>query len=160
MHKILKNKKGFTLIELLAVIVILAILMLFAGSNVMNVMNNARKNSFRSEFLSLLETTEIDAQQDQLYGNALTTTGTCKCYCIGDGCTDNLVTSFDNTSGYTGSVLVKNTGDGTLTYEGWMYSKSYQIVDKFNSLTTDDVKDYAGSGDIQNCNNLCTNGKY
>ena len=36
-----KNKKGFTLVELLAVIVILAIIMVIAGTNVLNTKKNA-----------------------------------------------------------------------------------------------------------------------
>ena len=47
-----KNNRGFTLIELLAVIVILAILMLVASTKIFNILNNARRGSFRPEFLT------------------------------------------------------------------------------------------------------------
>ena len=40
------NKKGFTLIELLAVIVILAIIMVIAVPQILNVIENSRKNDF------------------------------------------------------------------------------------------------------------------
>ena len=70
MRKILgyvKNNKGFTLIELLAVIVILAILMLVASTNVFNILDNARRGSFRTEFLALLQSAQTTASTCLLY---------------------------------------------------------------------------------------------
>ena len=46
MKKILKNKKGFTLVELLAVIVVLAIIMVIATTQIGNAISRARSNSF------------------------------------------------------------------------------------------------------------------
>lgn len=46
------NNKGFTLIELLAVIVILAVVMGVAASQVLNAMNNSRKSSLQNSALS------------------------------------------------------------------------------------------------------------
>ena len=51
----MKNKYGFTLIELLAVIAILAILVIIALPNVINMYNNARKNSFLTEAKSVFK---------------------------------------------------------------------------------------------------------
>ena len=51
----MKDKKGFTLIELLAVIAILAILVIIALPNVINMYNNARKNSFLTEAKSVFK---------------------------------------------------------------------------------------------------------
>ena len=42
----MKKRNGFTLIELLAVIIVLAIIMIIAIPTVLDVMNNARKQSF------------------------------------------------------------------------------------------------------------------
>lgn len=42
----MKKKNGFTLVELLAVIVVLALIMVIAIPSVLDVMNQARKNSF------------------------------------------------------------------------------------------------------------------
>ena len=42
----MRKKNGFTLVELLAVIVVLAIIMIIAIPNVLDAMNNARRNSF------------------------------------------------------------------------------------------------------------------
>lgn len=52
------DKKGFTLIELLAVIVILAVLILFAMPAVMNLMEKARKNAFKDEVMKILDDVE------------------------------------------------------------------------------------------------------
>ncbi len=41
------NKKGFTLVELLAVIVILALIMVFAVPQILNVMNDSKKKNFQ-----------------------------------------------------------------------------------------------------------------
>ena len=49
------KKKGFTLVELLAVIAILAILVIIALPNVINMFNNARKNSFLTEAKSVFK---------------------------------------------------------------------------------------------------------
>ncbi len=46
MKKILKNKKGFTLVELLAVIVVLAIIMVIATTQINNVIKKSRGDSF------------------------------------------------------------------------------------------------------------------
>ena len=51
----MKKKKGFTLVELLAVIAILAILVIIALPNVINMYNNARKNSFLTEAKSVFK---------------------------------------------------------------------------------------------------------
>ena len=48
-----KNKKGFTLMELLAVIVILSVLILLAMPAVLRLMENAKKNAFKTEGQSL-----------------------------------------------------------------------------------------------------------
>ncbi len=146
-----KKSKGFTLIELLAVIVILAVLMLFAGNNIIQIMNDARKSSFQTEFLQLLESAQLRAQSDMMYGNALQTTGNTICYCIGDGCSANTLTEFENNSDYKGSVLVTNKGSGELEFKGWMYSTSYKIEDKDSSSSKADVSDLGDTTPIQNC---------
>lgn len=58
------NKKGFTLVELLAVIAILAILVIIALPNVLNLFNDAKKNSFQTEVQTIYNT----AQQEFLLG--------------------------------------------------------------------------------------------
>ena len=41
----MKNKKGFTLIELLAVIVVLAIILVIAGTSVINSINDSKEKA-------------------------------------------------------------------------------------------------------------------
>lgn len=62
------NKKGFTLVELLAVIAILAILVIIALPNVLNLFNDAKKNSFQTEVQTIYNT----AQQEFLLGGGKT----------------------------------------------------------------------------------------
>ncbi len=124
--------KGFTLIELLAVIVILAILMLVAGSNVFEILRDAEKGSFRTEFLSLLETAQTRASLDILE-NKINGSRRTACYEASD-------LSFD-TKGkdYKYRVVVEYQSDGTLKITGRMSDSKYQIVDKDVTLTKDDV---------------------
>ena len=119
-----KNNKGFTLIELLAVIVILAILMLVASTNVFNILDNARRGSFRTEFLSLLQAAQTTASMELMDGT-LSQTRNKVCYVIDDG---NLAENFSNNGDYTGSVLVTLESDGSLTTKGWMRSNYYTVT--------------------------------
>ena len=54
----MKNRKGFTLVELMAVIAILAILMVSAGTGVMAVINNSKINSFKNEVMVMVRGAE------------------------------------------------------------------------------------------------------
>ena len=49
------NKKGFTLVELLTVIAILAIILLIAAPTILNVLEKAKKNIFKSQVLMYVE---------------------------------------------------------------------------------------------------------
>ena len=124
-----KNNKGFTLIELLAVIVILAILMLVASTNVFNILDNARRGSFRTEFLSLLQAAQTTASMELMDGT-LSQTNKQVCYVIDDG---KLADNFSNNGDYTGSVLVTLNADGSLTTKGWMRSNYYTVTGPDNS---------------------------
>jgi type IV pilus assembly protein PilA len=61
-------KKGFTLIELLAVIVILAIIALIASPTIIGLIDNARKESFKSSAYGIVKSGEIFYSQDLLDG--------------------------------------------------------------------------------------------
>ena len=60
------KKKGFTLIELLAVIVILAVIALIATPLIMNVINDARKNSFKDSAYGIVKAVEFRAAKEQM----------------------------------------------------------------------------------------------
>lgn len=62
------NEKGFTLIELLAVIVILAVLILFAMPAVMSLMERARKNSFKTETIAIINDAETAFEDKKING--------------------------------------------------------------------------------------------
>ncbi len=130
--RIRENKKGFTLIELLAVIVILAILMLVAGTSVFDILNDAEKGAFRTEFLGLLESAQTRASMDLLDGT-LSGKNRTKCYKATD-------LSFDDKGkGYVYSVEVTLNSDGSLNITGWMNSNKYKIENKGVQVTKGDV---------------------
>ncbi len=60
------NKKGFTLVELLAVIIILAIIILFAMPAVINVMEQSQKSSFKNEVNEVARLVETGFTKRQL----------------------------------------------------------------------------------------------
>ena len=60
------KKKGFTLIELLAVIVILAVIALIATPLIMNVINDARKNSFKDSAYGITKAVELRVAKETM----------------------------------------------------------------------------------------------
>ena len=66
-----KNKKGFTLIELLAVIVILAVILVIAVPQIMNVIENTKKESIASSVKMVAASAETEyAKKEALGENA------------------------------------------------------------------------------------------
>ena len=150
-----KNKKGFTLIELLAVIVILAILMLVASTNIFNILDNARRGSFRTEFLTLLQSAQTTASMELMNGT-LSQTSPTKCYVIGES---PLSENFSNNGNYTGSVLVTLNADGSLSATGWMRSNYFTITSKTDSIGNNEG-DIPASNDENNTSAITTCGGY
>jgi len=70
----MKNRKGFTLVELLAVIVVLAVIMIFAVPAVLNAMNNARQGAFIQYANRFLSQAEAQYGGDHLLNNWTPTT--------------------------------------------------------------------------------------
>lgn len=128
-----KNKNGFTLIELLAVIVVLALLMLVASTNVWDLLTKARKRTFKNEFLSLLESADMQASIDMMDGTKLVKNGSCYCYAIGD------LPTFNNSKNYNGNVCVWKDEKGLLHLTGTMANDEYMIVEKTRDLKEEDV---------------------
>lgn len=138
MKRLLKENKGFTLIELLAVIVILAVIMLVAGSNVFNIIADARRGTFRTEFLSLIQAANTKAQLDIMNGEFAGASS--KCYNITD------ISQWDNKNKYVGSVLVSKDANGILTFKGWMSSSEFIITNKDTTLKNDSTDIAAAAG--------------
>ncbi len=143
------KKKGFTLIELLAVIVVLAILMLVASSNVFGILDEARKRSFQTEFFTLLQAAENKANLD-IMDQALSNKKSHACYTETD-----LENYFQNKGDYTFSVYVTYQ-NRKLTVEGWMSNDKYIITDKQEDLALSDVEDNDGSAASTNCGGKAT----
>ena len=64
------NKKGFTLVELLAVIVVLALLMVVAGSSIGSALENSKKSALKTQAQKVL----TSAAQDAVTANLLDST--------------------------------------------------------------------------------------
>ena len=60
------KKRGFTLVELLAVIAILAILVIIALPNVLEMFNDAKKNTFVTEVKTIFKQSKTDFINDSL----------------------------------------------------------------------------------------------
>ena len=66
------NKKGFTLVELLAVIAILAILVIIALPNVLNMFNEAKKDTFLTEAKTISKNVSNRYISEKMKGNNIT----------------------------------------------------------------------------------------
>ena len=64
-NNMFQKKKGFTLIELLAVIVILAVIALIATPLIMNVINDAKKNSFKDSAYGIIKAVELRVMEEE-----------------------------------------------------------------------------------------------
>ena len=150
----MKSQKGFTLIELLAVIVVLAILMLVAGTSVFGALDTAEKNQFRNEFIGLIDSARIKANLDMM-NNELTMKKKCECIQIED-----LVSQghFENPRGYEGSVLFELNDKRELTITGWMANATFMVSGKTAQVKADEVESYTTDfdGKAQNCENRCS----
>ena len=110
------NKKGFTLIELLAVIVVLAIIMVIAATQVGKAINNARKGSFESSYKMIVKEVKNRILQSDV--NVSTTiacddNGSPKCSAIYDISENDYEMSITDSSGkYIISISGKGKFDG------------------------------------------------
>lgn len=95
----MKNKKGFTLIELLAVIAILAILVIIAVPTVLQLFQDAKQNTFRTQAQQIFKAAEQQYMSDSISGTAPTA------YCV------------DEATGTTGESPLDLSGSTALYYE-------------------------------------------
>ncbi len=119
-------KKGFTLVELLAVIAILAILIIIALPNVLEMFNNAKKDSFITEARSVYKT----AQQ-----RYVTDGGTATCYSNDNSYCDDLEMSGRSNLYY----YLEFSPDGKIYYFE-VYDDNYDIYyDEDEELNIEDI---------------------
>ncbi len=144
---IVKNKNGFTLVELLAVIVILAVIILIATSNVLSNLEKGRRSALAVEGNTLVKDSATTAYQLGILDGTVTTGSVCysleylhKNDYFSKGASDN----------YTGSVLVSVPADGKgVTYKFWISNGSYVISDKSVGASGNDAE--PGTSASNNC---------
>ncbi len=120
-----KNRKGFTLIEMLAVIVVLAILILLASSNVVPMVTNARKNALAIEGNEMIDSAK-NAYQMVILNGDLTTGSACFSleYLYQEGFFEK-----GHENGYRGSVLVSPDEAGkVINYSFWIDNNSFVVA--------------------------------
>ena len=142
------NKKGFTLIELLAVIVILAVLMLMAAPSVLNIMNNARRNSFATEALSLLKAAQTKYAEQAVTSNA--STMTFKDDGSGDNCSSTSPCKLDIEGGSAGLkyTITVSSGASGVVYNWNIHNGTYQATSGgANKAYPNDTDEALGVGD-------------
>ena len=157
-----QKKKGFTLIELLAVIVILAVIALIATPLIMNVINDAKKNSFKDSAYGIMKAVQIRVAQEQI------------------DATDGQNISYKLNVGKEEPAIFYS---GELPDEGWAYvdvdgkvqlyietgdfkayydenvSNQVQLVDSNNSSTFETIKEkFEDNGDYENVTELTLDG--
>ncbi len=121
----MEEKKGFTLIELLAVIVVLAIIMLIAATNVGGLMTKARINALMVEGEEAVNAAKLAYQMSILDGNI--TSGSA-CFSVNYLYTQNYFSKGSGSGGdnYTGSVLVEEE-NGAYNYKFWISNGTYKF---------------------------------
>lgn len=137
-----KNKKGFTLIELLAVIVILAVLILFAMPAVMTLMERARRNSFKTETIEILNNVETAYADKSMNGETKYYTEGGKrvhylCMTLQDLYTEGYSKKNFDKAGYKGIVEVIITPTGTPVYGINITNGTYSFI----AATSDKLQD-------------------
>ena len=119
----MKKKNGFTLVELLAVIVVLAIIMIIAIPSVLDVMNNARKQSF----VLYVDKVVTAVQTQYMYdanGGKIAGAG----YYVYDITQDLNLTSTGNYKGY---VVVDAQDVDNVQYIVSLYDNNYQLLNYY-----------------------------
>jgi type IV pilus assembly protein PilA len=148
-----KDTKGFTLIELLAVIVILAIIILVATSNVGGITQTARKNVLAVEGASAIDGAKEAYQLAVLEGNV--TTGDA-CFSLKYLYDEGYYSKGSGTDKYKGSVLVSTTDGKVYTYKYWISDQNYTISNASTSDKASDVaKKYSDSTDGGDASETC-----
>ena len=127
------KEKGFTLVELLAVIVILAILMVSAGTGVMTVMNNSKMNTFKNEVSTFMnaagtiysEVSMTPSLYKYIHKSEDSTHGAV-CVSLAGLVANGVIEK--NISGYAGVFLVEVPFDSGVSHTtAWVHNSTYGI---------------------------------
>ena len=147
----MKNKYGFTLVELLAVIAIMAILVIIALPNVLELFQETKENSFRTELKTIYK-----AAQQSWIQDAFSDDGG-KIYAKCSNCSNSLALSGGDEIEY----YIKLNNNGKVT-EYCAKNSTYQYYykgDPINAEEINDVSKIAESTDmkVKIDNNSCKN---
>ena len=132
------NNKGFTLIELLAVIVILAVVMGVAASQVLNAMNNSRKSSLQNSALSAADAFRT-AYAEYSMGGQTSLVGISGDYLTktGQGLLDGKAIKLNTGASGSGSNVTYPIADAlNITATNYDLTNSYVYFNKTNSKFT------------------------
>ncbi len=134
-----KNKNGFTLVELLVVIVVLALIMIITIPAVLDVMEDARKNSFVLYCQKVVKDTQTQYVYDSNLGNA----GGAGLYVY--DITSDL--GYSSTGNYRGYVVVDATSSSGTKYWLFLYDNNYAVaawnVSEKGDPTTSNLQNYS-----------------
>ncbi len=104
----MKNKKGFTLIELLAVIIILSVLALIVGVIIGNVIDHARKETYKESVRNIIKSGENYIVKYELVNN-IPVIYPVSFACDGSVCTDGVSNlEFTGEVPKSGSILIED----------------------------------------------------
>ena len=136
------NKKGFTLVELLAVIVILGVLLLIAVPSVTKLIDNSRKNAFKSAVQLSIENVESVASMEKTANDSIA-----ECYVDIDDI-DLERGEFDSST--KGIIKVSTSGKGTAYILGKYYVNGGTVDSVSPSTTNPDSTKFANLTTIIN----------
>ena len=125
----MKNNKGFTLVELLAVIVVLALLMVVATSSIGGALNNAKKNTLKTEAQKMLTEAFNDITASYMLSSNLNSIGG---KVVHEGTNYSIVEYVDGD--YKGYFRYVDT-------ETDDYIEAYCVRDEKNNMSLSDIYD-------------------
>lgn len=136
----MKEKNGFTLVELLVVIVVLALIMIITIPAVLDIMEDARKNSFVLYCQKVVKDTQTQYVYDSNIGNA----GGAGIYVY--DITSDL--GYSSTGNYRGYVVVDASSTTGTKYILNLYDNNYAIpnwnVSEKGDPTVSNLQNYTG----------------
>ena len=144
------KKKGFTLVELLAVIAILAILVIIALPNIMELFNEAKKNSFANEIKNIYNAAEQQYMIDAMYDPKDRVYARVKSENIQEG-SQYTELKLSGRTNIEYAIIINQSGNISEFYAtDGTYFIAYHSTNnylKINDITTDNTKQFTISSD-------------